>query len=253
MRLVSFLSVLIFVSCSVDELPPCEGVGVVGEICKEYQYVYGAYNGANEYVYNLETNQLSKVVTIKKNGQEEGSTLYTYDEEGRVVKLEKANPSGALISSEAIEYGPSGELISETYTSDENAVKSYVYKDGIQIAEKYTVDGVLAWVDSLEYYSETTDLYRRLRYVDNSLTEIKLLVSYDNDVTEETVTNQNGIIQQKTVRSYNGEFLLEELRYSESGSLIQREVRDYDNGKLSLITKYDLSGEEFERLEYYRF
>lgn len=253
MRIFSYLLIFTLFACSVDELPPCEGVGIPDEVCKEYQYVYGSYNGVNDYSYNLESGSLEKITTLKKNGREEGTTSYFYDTEGRVVNIEKSSPSGALISTEIISYDSLDRISSKTFSSNEVAVTEYIYEEGLLIAEQLTVDGVVEWIDSLEYYSGTSSLYRTLRYVNNELTEIKLLVEFINDITEETITNQNGIIQGKTVRTYNGGLLLEELNYSASGSLVQREQRDYENGKLSLITRFDIAGEEFERIEFYRF
>ncbi len=249
---ISFLT-LILIGCSVDELPPCEGAGIPGEVCKEYQYVFGEFNGVNEYSYDLEAGVLEKVTTLNKKSQEEGSKYFTYDSIGRVVKIERFKPSGALLSNETFEYSENGELVKEVFDGASLIVKEYLFNDTVQIAEKVTTDGVVEWIDSLEYYTGTRNLYRRLRYVSGELSQISLIVEYTNGVTEETITNQNGILQEKIVQSFIGELLSEKLIYNSSGGLVQRDVWEYDDEKLSKISRYDEDEEVFESLEYYRY
>ena len=163
---------LFIIGCSVDELPPCEGVGMEGEICKEYQYVFGSYNGVNEYEYDLGTNLLSKVTTKRKNGSTEGVTKYGYNADGLITSIVLEDSKGKVLSEKTTTYNSDQNVLLETLIGQTNSQTESNYEGSLLKAVSYKNEGVIEWVDSLEYYSGTNDLYRKLRFREGVLSEI---------------------------------------------------------------------------------
>lgn len=254
MRRLTFLYCLILFGCSVDELPPCEGEGIEGEICKEYQYVFGRYNGVNDYQYDLITELVSNVTTKRKNGSVEGVTRYSYNDDNQITLINLEDSKGNVLTSKLTTYNDEGEVLSVKITGQVDTELKYIYSNEVLIAQEFKESGVASWVDSLEYYSETTDLYRKLRYSDGNLSQIVYFDSFANNINEERIANPNGIIQSKKVIRFD-EFnnVLEELNYSGSNTLLGRVVYVYDGNILDRVEKYNESGEEFEEINYQRF
>ena len=244
----------LFASCSVDELPPCNGSGVSGEICKEYQYVYGSFNGSNYYEYTLGSDLVTRKITKGKNGSEEGTTVYEYDSLSRVTTIYLEDMNGRVLTEKTFEYNDAGLLLKEKVEGQTNTTFEVAIENDFVIAEKFKEGSKTLWVDSLEYFSGTRNLYRKIRFVSGEIYQITYFEDYSNNVKEEKITNSNGVIQSKRVMNFDGsDNMVEELFYSETGSLIKRTVYTYVEGLLDRVESYNESGTEFERLEYQRF
>lgn len=249
-----FAVIISLVSCSVDELPSCNGIGIEGEICKEYQYVNGDFNGSNQYFYDLDTQLKTKTITKGKNGNEEGSTLYAYDSLKRISQITLEDINGRELSVKTLKYSDSGFLILEKIEGQLNTTFERHFENNALVAETYMQDGGVLWVDSLEYFSGTESLYRKIRYSNNSITQIIYFEDYSNNVKEEKITDANGMIQSRKVLKFDeNDNILEELIYSESDLLVKQSIYSYENGLLERVVKFNGAGVEFERFEYQRF
>tara|TARA_Y100000766_G_C18904208_1_gene604955 strand:+ start:1999 stop:2763 length:765 start_codon:yes stop_codon:yes gene_type:complete len=254
MKWFRFLFFISLISCEVDKLPSCEGTGIEGQICKEYQYLFGVYNGVNEYDYDLNTGFLSAVITKGDNGSLQGVKSFFYDDDGLLSSVILKNSKGKLISEKIFEYNDSGDLNREVLTGELNTEYKYSYEDGLLKAELFYSNDKLEWIDSLEYFSGTKDIYRKLRYVDNSLLNITYFQIFTNNVLEERVINDAGLIQSRKVIRFNGnKEKIEELIYSGDNTLLNRVVYVYIDKGLDRIEKYNELGEEYELISYKRF
>tara|TARA_B100000482_G_C12588757_1_gene290746 strand:- start:714 stop:1481 length:768 start_codon:yes stop_codon:yes gene_type:complete len=255
MRWIGFILVIFQISCAVDELPSCNGVGIEGEICKEYQYVFEKYNGVNEYEYDMNTGLLLKITTKGNNGSIEGVTNYTYNIQGLISSLFLEDSKGQLISEKDILYTDLGSIKSEIVSGGKIKTEhNYYYEDGLVRLEVFSSDGQVQWIDSIEYFSETNELYRRLRYVDDNLLQITYYEAFVNNVIEERLINNNGVTESKKVTLFNDENQkIEELMYSKDNILLNKVKYFYQDMKVDRIEKYNEFGEEFEELNYQRF
>ena len=93
-----------------------------------------------------------------------------------------------------------------------------------------------------------------MRYVDNSLLNITYFQIFTNNVLEERVINDAGLIQSRKVIRFNGnKEKIEELIYSGDNTLLNRVVYVYIDKGLDRIEKYNELGEEYELISYKRF
>ena len=252
MRWLYLLLLFTFIGCSVDELPPCEGEGVEGAVCKEYQYVYGRYNGLNDYEYDKEGRLISKI-TKRKNGSGEGSTNYTYDSAGRVILIDLKSSNGNLLTTRVLKYDAI-KLLKEEVNGQLNQTTQYIYLNNLLIAKENYKEGELESIDSLEYYSGTSVLYRILNFEKGVLTQILLIESFSNNTEKRSYLNANGVLKSSNVRRFDevGN-LMEDLNYNSIGDVILRILYSYNQNKLDKITRFNESDEEFERIEYQRY
>lgn len=252
MRWLYLLLLFTFIGCSVDELPPCEGEGAEGAVCKEYQYVYGLYNGLNDYEYDKEERLISKI-TKRKNGSGEGSTNYTYDSAGRVISIDLKSSNGNLLTTRVLKYDAI-KLLKEEVNGQLNQTTQYIYLNNLLIAKENYKEGELESIDSLEYYSGTSVLYRILNFEKGVLTQILLIESFSNNTEKRSYLNANGVLQSSNVRRFDevGN-LMEDLNYNSIGDVILRILYSYNQNKLDKITRFNESDEEFERIEYQRY
>lgn len=241
-------------SCSVDELPGCDGNGLAGEICKEYQYVYGEYNGLNSYMYNEAGDRLLIKVTQSKTGSEEGSTYYSYDDQGRRVGVELRGAGGNVIQTQSFFYNSNNELFKEETVGDETNAIVYSYSNGILIAKTYATDGAVYQVDSMEYYAGTSTLYRTLKYAQGSVFEIEYVEWFGEGIKRESRYDNFGVKLGSSVERFNGSAeLIEKIEYTENDNVKTTSNYDYINGVLNEIIKTDLDSEVFEKLVYQRY
>ena len=254
MKWISFLLVVVIVGCEVDQLPSCEGIGIEGEICKEYQYLFGVYNGVNEYVYDLDLGFLSSVTSRKANGSVQGVKECFYNEKGLLSSIRLKNSKGQLLSEKMLYYNDLEDLEKEVVEGTLKTEHKYYYEEGLLKAEVFSSGNTVDWIDSLEYYSESKNVYRKLRYVNNSLTEITYFQIFANNVLEERVTNHSGLIKSRTVVRFNDrQEKIEELVYSSDNTLLNKLVYTYFDKELNRIEKYNELEEEYEVLTYKRF
>jgi len=254
MRLIGLLLIIFQLSCTIDELPSCEGLGVEGEICKEYQSVFGRYNGVNEYDYDLYTGFLSKITTKSKNGSIQRFTKYSYDDLGLVSSIVFEDSKGRLFKDKKFYYNDFGDVETEITLGNIKTEHNYYYDEDVLTLEVFSSDGKVEWTDSLEYFSGTNELYRKLRFVANTLIQITYYESFTNNVKEERVTNNNGVTQSKKVTHFNeSKEKLEELTYSKANILLNRVAFFYFGGELDRIEKYNEIGEKYEELNYQRY
>jgi len=252
MRWLYLLLLFTFIGCSVDELPPCEGEGAEGAICKEYQYVYGSYNGLNDYEYDKDGRLISKI-TKRKNGSGEGSTNYAYDSVGRVISIDLKASNGNLLTSQVFKYD-AVRILKEEVTGQLNQTTQYIYLNDVLIAQENYKEGELESVDSLEYYSGTPVLYRVLNYKQGVLTQILLIERFSNNTEKRSYLNANGVLKSSNVRRFDevGN-LIEDLDYNSIGDVVLRILYSYNQNQLDQITRFNESDEEFERIEYQRY
>ena len=254
MRWIGFLVVIFQVSCTIDELPSCEGLWVEGEICKEYQYVFGRYNGVNEYDYDVNTGFLSQITSKRKNGSIEGVTKYSYDELGLISSMVFQDSKGQLLKEKQIYYNDLGYIDTEITIGESISEYKYHYEGYVLNAQVLSKNGEIEWVDSLEYFSGSDEIYRKLRYVNDGLAQITYYESFANNIKEERVTNNDGVTQYRKVTHFNdNKYKLEELIYSKEDILLNRVVFFYFDGELDRIEKYNDSGEKYEELNYQRY
>lgn len=254
MHKLMFLSCLFFVSCAVDELPPCNGEGVLGEICKEYQFVFGRYNGVNDYQYDLISELVTEITTKRKNGSVEGVTRFSYNDNQQVSLVTLEDSKGNELTRKKTTYNTEGDVLLIKITGQVNTELIYKYSNDLLITQELKENSVTLWLDSLEYYSGTTNLYRKLRYVKHNLSQIVFYDSFANNIKEEKIANANGIIQSKKVFRFDDfNNILEELSYSSFNSLISRVVYVYEDGLLERVERYNNVGEEYEHVNYQRF
>ena len=254
MRWFGSLFVLFLTNCSIDELPSCEGIGFEGQICKEYQYVFGRYNGLNEYEYDLNTSFISKIITKRKNGSVEGIANYSYDDQGRLLSIVFKDSKGQLLKDKKIYYNEVGGIEAEVILGKTKTEHNYYYVGNVLSAEIFSVNGQIKWSDSLEYFTGTNEIYRKFRFIENVLYQITYYEGFTNNVIEERVTNYNGITQSKKVTHYNeNQEIIEELTYSKENVLLNKVAYIYFDGELDKIEKYNESGEKYEELNYQRY
>ena len=254
MRWIGFLVIVFQVSCTIDELPSCEGLGEEGEICKEYQYIFGRYNGVNEYEYDINTGFLSQITTKRKNGSIEGVAQYSYNDLGFVSSIVFQDSKGQLLKEKSIYYNDLGDIDTEITIGESKVEYKYHYDGYVLNSSVLSINGEVEWVDSIEYFSGSDEMYRKLRYVNDALSEITYYESFANNIKEERLTNVDGEMQYRKVTHFNeNEYKLEELSYSKQNVLLDRVVFYYFDGELDRIEKYNDSGEKYEELNYQRY
>ena len=192
MRWIGFLVIVFQVSCTIDELPSCEGLGEEGEICKEYQYIFGRYNGVNEYEYDINTGFLSQITTKRKNGSIEGVAQYSYNDLGFVSSIVFQDSKGQLLKEKTIYYNELGDIDTEITIGESKVEYKYHYDGYVLNSSVLSINGEVEWVDSIEYFSGSDEMYRKLRYVNDGLSEITYYESFANNIKEERVTNVDG-------------------------------------------------------------
>lgn len=245
--------VFICFNCSVDELPACEGVGMEGEVCKEYQYVYGDYNGLNDYLYSADGEQLLVKTTQSKSGTEEGSTYYSYDDQDRVIQIDLRDSGGELFQTQTFNYNSNDELTSEEVDGDDSYSISYWYLNGVLKARTYKKSAVYQ-IDSLEYYSGTSDLYRTLKYKNGSVFEIEYNEWYGEFVNQKSRYDQFGQKLGSVIERFNAlKERVEVIEYTANDNLKTKAVYTNFEGKLIEVVKYNSEDVVFEKLVYQRF
>lgn len=254
MRWIVFLVIVFQVSCTIDELPSCEGLGEEGEICKEYQYIFGRYNGVNEYEYDINTGFLSQITTKRKNGSIEGVAQYSYNDLGFVSSIVFQDSKGQLLKEKSIYYNDLGDIDTEITIGESKVEYKYHYDGYVLNSSVLSINGEVEWVDSIEYFSGSDEMYRKLRYVNDGLSEITYYESFANNIKEERVTNVDGEMQYRKVIHFNeNKYKLEELIYSKQNILLDKVVFYYFDEELDRIEKYNDSGEKYEELNYQRY
>ena len=153
MRWIGFLVIVFQVSCTIDELPSCEGLGEEGEICKEYQYIFGRYNGVNEYEYDINTGFLSQITTKRKNGSIEGVAQYSYNDLGFVSSIVFQDSKGQLLKEKSIYYNDLGDIDTEITIGESKVEYKYHYDGYVLNSSVLSINGEVEWVDSIEYFS----------------------------------------------------------------------------------------------------
>ena len=254
MRWIGFLVIVFQVSCTIDELPSCEGLGEEGEICKEYQYIFGRYNGVNEYEYDINTGFLSQITTKRKNGSIEGVAQYSYNDLGFVSSIVFQDSKGQLLKEKTIYYNELGDIDTEITIGESKVECKYHYDGYVLNSSVLSINGEVEWVDSIEYFSGSDEMYRKLRYVNDGLSEITYYESFANNIKEERVTNVDGeMLYRKVIHFNENKYKLEELIYSKQNILLDRVVFYYFDEELDRIEKYNDSGEKYEELNYQRY
>lgn len=254
MRWIVFLVIVFQVSCTIDELPSCEGLGEEGEICKEYQYIFGRYNGVNEYEYDINTGFLSQITTKRKNGSIEGVAQYSYNDLGFVSSIVFQDSKGQLLKEKSIYYNDLGDIDTEITIGESKVEYKYHYDGYVLNSSVLSINGEVEWVDSIEYFSGSDEMYRKLRYVNDGLSEITYYESFANNIKEERVTNVDGeMLYRKVIHFNENKYKLEELIYSKQNILLDRVVFYYFDEELDRIEKYNDSGEKYEELNYQRY
>ena len=141
-----FLNLLfftIFISCSVDDLPGCEGSGNPYEICREYQYINGDYNGVNNYFYDDSGSVLISKSTLSASGRKEGFVFYNYNSLGFLSSIEYVNGLSDLVRLISYKYDLDGVLIEENNSIDFNQKKNYNYINGVLYRVVYSEDKLI--------------------------------------------------------------------------------------------------------------
>lgn len=254
MRWICFLFVFVLLGCKVDQLPACEGSGLEGQVCKEYQYLFGVYNGVNEYEYDLDLGLLSVITTKTDNGSVQGVKSYFYNQQGLLTSILFKDSKGQLLNEKILSYNNLGYLEREVISGDSKTEHKYYYEGGLLKVEVFSSENTIDWVDSIEHYSGTQDVYRKLRYVNNSLKEITYFDIFSNNVLEERVINNSGIFQSKKVIRFNDrQEKIEEIVYSSDNTLVNKVIYTYFDSKLDRVDKFNELEEEYEVLTYKRF
>lgn len=254
MKGVCFLLILVLLGCEVDQLPACEGPGIEGQVCKEYQYLFGVYNGVNEYEYDLGLGLLSAITTKTDNGSVEGIKSYSYNQQGQLTSILLKDSKGQLLNEKILYYNNSGLLEKEVISGNSKTKHEYYYDGDLLKVEVFYLENVIDWVDSIEHYSGTKDIYRKLRYVNNSLKEITYFDLFSNNVLEEKVLDNYGLIQSKKVIRFNDrQEKIEEIVYSSNNTIVNKVVYTYIDSKLYRVDKFNELDEEYEVLTYTRY
>tara|TARA_B100000674_G_C37967906_1_gene975505 strand:- start:1627 stop:2391 length:765 start_codon:yes stop_codon:yes gene_type:complete len=254
MRWLANILLLLQLSCTVDELPSCNGNGFEGEICKEYQYTFGRYKGVNEYEYDLNIGLVSKITTKRKNGSIEGYTSYLYNDLGQISSITLKDSKNDLISEKRIQYNNWGAVESQIITGQKKSEHYYFYNENLLCKEVFLSNGEIEWTDSIEYLAESNEIYRKIRYVENSISQITYYETFSNNILKQKTTNSNGVIQGTKVTLYNhNQKKIEELTYSKENHLVNTVRYYYFDGRLDRIEKFNHSGLEYEELNYQRF
>lgn len=251
LNLVSFI---VLTSCSVDDLPGCEGTGNPYEICREYQYVNGNYNGVNNYFYDDSGSVLISKSTFSASGRKQGSSFYNYNSLGMLSSVEYFNSLSKLVRMISYKYNVDGVLIEEINSIDFNQTKNYNYINGVLFSVLYSENGILTAKDSLEYFSNTTDLYRTLKYENGILSSVVYNEWFGSDLLKETTFDGTGVKMSSLVSRYNNSGLVfEKVFYTQGDNVKIKEFYVYSENKLMEIIKEDGQGNVFERLVYQRF
>ncbi len=254
MRWILSLLALALIGCQVDQLPECEGKGIEGDVCKEYQYLFGVYNGVNEYEYDIGLGVLSTVTTKTDNGGVQGVKSYFYNQQGLLKSIILKDSKGQVISEKILNYNDLGDLEREVVSGVFKTEHEYYYEGGLLMVEVFSSENKIDWIDSIEYYSGTNDVYRKSRFVNKSLTEVTYFDIFTNNVLEERVINNSGLlISRKVMRFNNRQEKIEEIFYSNDNTLLKKVVYNYFDSKLYRIDKLNELEEEYEVLTYKRF
>ncbi len=252
--LLNIILILVLFSCSVDELPGCEGNGSTGEICKEYQYVNEDYNGLNSYFYDESGSVLISKITQSGSGSKEGSVFYSYNSKSELSHVEYVNTLNDVVKAVAYQYNNDGALIEEINSVDFNQTKNYNYANGLLRTVAYSENGNLTAKDSLEYFSTTVDLYRTIKYIGGSISSVVYNEWFGSDVLKESTFDAVGTKTGSLILRYNASgVLIEKIAYTGGNSVKVKEVYVYSDDKLSEIIKEDGQGKVFEKLVYQRF
>ena len=252
--LLQFVLIINLLSCSIDDLPGCEGNGNADEICKEYQYLDGDYNGLNNYFYDESGSVLISKMTLSSSGSEEGSVFYNYDSTSRLSHVEYVNGLSEVVRVISYKYDNNGSLIEETNSIDVDKTINYNYINGSLKSISYSKNGILASKDSLEYFTNSKDLYRTLKYINGSLHSIVYNEWFGSDVLKESTFDAIGTKTSSLVSRYNlAGLLINRISYTSGGSVKVKEFYIYSENNLIEISKEDGQGNVFEKLVYQRF
>lgn len=252
--LLQFVLIINLLSCSIDDLPGCEGNGNADEICKEYQYLDGDYNGLNSYFYDESGSVLISKMTISSSGGEEGSVFYNYDSASRLSSIEYVNGLSVAVRLISYKYNYNGSLIEETNSIDVDKTTNYNYINGSLKSINYSKNGIPASKDSLEYFTNSKDLYRTLKYINGSLHSVVYNEWFGSDVLKESTFDAIGTKTSSLVSRYNlAGLLINRISYTSGGSVKVKEFYIYSENNLIEISKEDGQGNVFEKLIYQRF
>ena len=252
--LLKFVLIINLLSCSVDDLPGCEGNGNPDEICKEYQYLDGDYNGLNNYFYDESGSVLISKITLSSSGGEEGSVFYNYDSVNRLSNVEYVDGLSKVVRVVSYKYNYNGSLIEETNSIDFDRKTNYNYVNGFLKSINYFENGILVSVDSLEYFTNSKDLYRTLKYIKGSIYSVVYNEWFGSDVLKESTFDAIGTKTSSLVSRYNSAgLLINKISYTSGGSVKVKEFYIYSENNLMEISKEDGQGNVFEKLVYQRF
>lgn len=252
--LLYFNLFILFLGCSVDDLPSCEGNGNEGEICKEFQYVGGRYNGFNEYYYDESGAVLLSKITRSKSGSKGGSVFYSYNNYSELVEVEYINYLGDVVRVKTFKYDADGRIVEKDDSGDINEKVIYQYANGLLQNIIYMQGDIVASQDSLEYFTNTSNLYRTIKYSGGILSLITYDVWFGNSMLKQTVYDTDGNKKSSVVSRYNSnKVLTEKIDYNTENNIEVREVYSYTEGYLIEVIKEDGSGIVFEKLVYQRF
>jgi hypothetical protein len=250
--LLYFSLSILLLGCSIDDLPGCEGSGDEGLICKEYQYVDGVYNGLNNYYYDESGSILLSKVTQSKSGKKDGSVFYNYNSINELVCIEYINYLGDVARVKTIKYDD-GYVVEEENSGDINDKIIYQYSSGLLENVIYMEGNIIKSEDSLEYFENTSDLYKTVKYSGGILSSITYNVWFGSSILKQTVYDNGGNKKGSIVRRYSpNKVLTEKVDYNFEDEVIFREVYKYIAGYLVEIIKEE-GGEMFEKIVYQRF
>lgn len=252
MRYLAVLFVVLISSCSVDELPACNENIPVGFKCKAYQYTSGKFNSTQSFEYNADS-LLVKTSTFKSNNKLVGKTYYYYNENDKVEEIEKRNANDAWVQSEFFTYSSNGLLV-EKVTNNSNLNRLiFNYQDSLLLSKVNIVNNDTLMVDSFEYYTNTHELYRTLRYRNDSLNEIRYFESFSNNTERERIFDVNGNFKGELVVSFNGQNQKNEIvSYNEFNLVDYRIVYKYQEDSIVEQLLYNGEGEVEEKIEVQR-
>ena len=230
---------LLFGACRTDVVLPCENVGPLGEICREYRYADGSAKGYVEFEYDGENSTTSRI----------------YDRHSNLVKTIVEQFENGKTSIIAEQY-PDRESLVQTWHYDQMDSLSQIYYGGIdsmlqisyegsrRIREEYFhSDSLDRWV-AYRYYQDDGKLYRRSFY--NKKDSLLRYENYQyfstgqNRITYYTPSHQ---IVGRRVLSFSQLGLITSSEFTNSeGVVTDRETYIYDvAGKLIEQESFDLT------------
>ena len=173
---------------------------------------------------------------------------------GFVSSIVFQDSKGQLLKEKTIYYNDLGDIDTEITIGESKVEYKYHYDGYVLNSSVLSINGEVEWVDSIEYFSGSDEMYRKLRYVNEGLSEITYYESFANNIKEERVTNVDGeMLYRKVIHFNENKYKLEELIYSKQNILLDRVVFYYFDEELDRIEKYNDSGEKYEELNYQRY